>query len=567
ISARGFNDTFANKLLVLVDGRSVYTPLFSGVYWDVQDTLLEDLERIEVIRGPGSALWGANAVNGVINIITKSAKDTVGTLVTVGGGTEDQGMVGVRHGLKLADALFLRVYGKGFVRDHSMRFGGGDANDEWRQARGGFRLDWEPSDVSQLTFQGDLYGGGFHHTVSLPALVAPFATTEEQVGRVTGGNVLLRWKRQLAEGSDLQFQTYYDRTARDASFYAETREAVDFEFQHHFQLGERHDVTWGINHRLTRDDAYKQSFTVTLTPGSEGHHLSSFFLQDQIELVPDQLKLTLGAKVERNDYTGWSLQPSARLLWSPHPEHHLWAAVSRAVRTPSRAERTARVNLGAAAGPTVFAYLGSPEAGDERLVAYELGHRWQARPELSFDTALFYNRYSNLGTAETGAAFLEATPAPAHFTVPLVQANLGHGETYGAEISGRWQATERWRVTASYAQLVVQIHNRPGSTDAGLTTEGSSPRNQATLRSAWDLPRGFAFDTTLRYVDNLRSLQVPAYLTLDARLAWRPQPNLEFALVGQNLLDRAHPEFRPQTIATERTEVERAVYVKVTYKF
>ncbi len=567
ISARGFNDIFANKLLVLVDGRSVYTPLFSGVYWDVQDTLLEDIDRIEVIRGPGSALWGANAVNGVINIITKPAKATSGTLVTLGGGTEDQGLIGVRYGVKLNDETFLRLYGKGFLNDHSTRFGGGDANDEWRQARGGFRLDWEPSEANQFTFQGDVYGGGFHQTLTSATLTPPFSSTAEQVGRVNGGNALARWTRRFSDDSDLRVQAYYDRTVRDQAFFADSQDTFNFDLQHRFPVGERHELIWGAGYRFYQNDVYRQSFDVSLGNPSESLQLVSFFLQDQVELVPDTLKLTLGAKVERNDYTGWSLQPSARLAWTPHAQHHLWAAVSRAVRTPSQADRSVRLNASAAPGPTLFALFGSPAVSDERVVAYELGHRWQPRPDLSFDTALFYNDYSNLSTAEVGTPFLEATPAP-HVTVPLILANLGRGETYGAEVSARWLPTEWWRLTASYTHLSVQLHLRPGSTDTTqAAAEGTSPRHQVTLVSSWDLPRNLTFDTTVRYVDNLRGVQIPAYLTADVRLAWKPRPNLEIALVGQNLLDNLHPEYAPRFIRTERTEVERAVYGKVTYTF
>ncbi|TXT48389.1 MAG: TonB-dependent receptor plug [Limisphaerales bacterium] len=534
ISARGFNDTFANKL----------------------------------IRGPGSALWGANAVNGVINIITKRAQDTPGTLVTLGGGTEDQGMIGVRHGVKLADELFLRLYGKGLLHGHSARFASGDANDEWRQARGGFRLDWDPADENRFTFQGDAYGGGLHQTLTSPTLVAPFTSTAEQTGRVHGGNFLARWTRTLGPESDLRVQTYYDHTFRDEIIFGEARDALDFEVQHRFPVGERHELIWGADYRLTSDDVFRQSFDVSLGNARETRQLVGGFLQDQVELIPDRLKLTLGAKVEHNDYTGWSLQPSARLAWTPHEQHHLWAAVSRAVRTPSRAERTVRLNATASPGPTLVSLFGSSALGDEHLVAYELGHRWQPRPDLAFDTALFHHEYSRLLTTETGTPFLEPTPAPAHVTVPLTLANLGRGETYGAELTGRWQPVENWRLTASYAHLSVQLHTRPGSTDTSQgASEGASPRHTVTLRSAWDLPRNLVFDSTLRYVDNLRGVQIPAYLALDARLAWKPRPNLELAVVGQNLLDPLHPEYQPRFIRTDRTEVGRAVHGRITWTF
>src|SRR5438093_3529420 len=343
ITSRGFNELYANKLLVLIDGRSVYTPLFSGVYWDVQDTLLEDIDRIEVIRGPGATLWGANAVNGVINITTKSAKETIGGLLSGGYGTEEQGFGSARYGGKLGEDAYYRGYVKYFNRDSSALPSGAQANDAWEMYRGGFRTDWEPSAQNLFTLQGDAYAGTENQTVTLFTPAFPFTQPDASKMRVSGGNVIGRWTHTFTPDSDLKLQIYYDRTDRAVDYFKEMRNTADFDLQYRHPLWQRHDVTWGVGFRYADSDTSRSNFTLAFIPPERITRIFNTFIQDEITLVKERLRLTLGSKFERNDYTGFEIQPSGRLLWTPHERHSVWASVSRAVRTPSRAEVDSRI--------------------------------------------------------------------------------------------------------------------------------------------------------------------------------------------------------------------------------
>lgn len=556
VSARGFNDVFANKLLVLMDGRSVYTPLFSGVFWDVQDTMIEDIDRIEVIRGPGAALWGANAVNGVINIISKPAKDTQGWLATAGGGSEEQGFVGARYGGELQDGVHYRVYGKFFNQDDSTLAGGNNAEDRWRMGRGGFRIDWDGSQNNLLTLQGDGYFGDEQDLFAVPAAAPPFIEYVKSDSDVAGGNILGRWTHTFADDSSLQLQMYYDRTLRDATIVREDRDTADIDLQHRFLLGQRQEIVWGLNYRVTADDL-KGSTNVSLSPSQRTTHLVSAFVQDEIDLVPDRLRLTLGSKFEHNDFTGFEIQPSARLLWTPRDRHTVWASVSRAVRTPSRAEDD--VTLNPPGAPVGFATAQGQRSFDsEELLAYEIGYRVQPHARVSLDLAGFYNVYDRLRTAEPNGGF----------TLASSLANRLEGETYGLEVAARWQVTDWWRLQPTYSLLQMELHRDANSQDsAAELAEGDSPQNQFSLRSSMDLPGRIELDCWLRYVDSLGNLNVPSYMTLDIRLGWRMSPNVEFAIVGQNLLENRHLEFKPSTISTQTTEIERSVYGKITIRF
>jgi iron complex outermembrane receptor protein len=567
ITARGFNNEYANKLLVQMDGRSVYTPLFAGVYWDVQDTILEDLQQIEVIRGPGAALWGANAVNGVINITSKMAQDTQGWLVSGGGGTEEQAFGGVRYGGKLGTEGFFRVYGSYKNKDDSVYPTGADGDDDWQVGRGGFRIDWGSLDTDLFTLQGDLYAGqeSWQFSEAIPA--APFTQTISDDFNIAGANVLGRWTKQLANGSELKIQSYFDHTERESNLPKERREVFDVDAQHHFQLNARNDIVWGLGYRFTTD-AIENSFANSFYPTHRSSSLFNIFGQDEITLVENQLRLTLGARLEHNEFTDFECQPSARLAWTPTDESTVWTSISRAVRTPSRAEEDIRINRPApdpAPAGSVVSILGNHDGESESLIAYELGYRSQLTPQFSYDVVAFYHDYDELRSLEPGAP-------PADPPVPvatLYTDNKLKGAAWGVELASDWQMLDWWRWRGSYSYYELSLELTDGSTDTNTVAllEGNAPRHQFSLRAQLDLTANLDFDLGLRFVDELENPHVPSYATIDARIAWRPQPNLELSLVGLNLIEPAHQEFAATQVSTGQREVQRSVYGKITWRF
>src|SRR3982074_1213714 len=374
LGVRGFAGRLSRSVLVLIDGRSVYTPLFAGVYWEVQDTLLEDVDRIEVIRGPGGTIWGANAVNGVINIVTKNSKDTHGMLVSVGGGNVDQGFVNFRIGSGNKDKNFnYRIYGKGFTRGSEFHSDGREF-DDWRIGQGGFRTDWNLRQRDTLTIQGDLYEGVAGQRVGVTSYSPPSMTNVEQNAKLAGGNLLGRWRRDLATGSDIQVQAYYDRTNREDVNLAEARNTFDVDLLHHFVLPGRQDFIWGLGTRFSAGNATQVVPTVVLTPNEFTDKLYSAFIQDELPIIQTRLSLRRGSKFLHNNYSGFDIQPSARLLWTPRQQHSLWASVTRAVRTPSRVEEDLQLTGLFTSTPPVFFLLDADRgSASERLGRYRNG--------------------------------------------------------------------------------------------------------------------------------------------------------------------------------------------------
>jgi len=541
ISARGFNGTTANKLLVLIDGRTIYTPLFSGVFWDVQEVPLEDIDRIEVISGPGATLWGANAVNGVINVITKDAKDTQGFLLTGGGGTEQHGFGTVRYGAALGSSVRARIYGRGFDRDATAFPSGQDAADDWHLEQGGFRMDWEASSASHATLQGDLYDGRI---------------AQDSGGdiAVTGRNVIAKWSRTLSDRSSLTAQLYYDRTNRDIPrLFGEHLDTYDVELQHSTRLGARHDLVWGLGYRNINDrTVVGADSTLAFLPTQVAREWFTGFVQDEIALVPNRIHVTLGTKIEHNDYTGFEVQPSGRVSWRLASSGLLWAAVSRALRTPSRIDR----DLFAPAKPPYF-LTGGPDFHSEEELAYELGYRYQ-RGSVALSVATFYSRYHGLRSIEQ-----VNPPNP----VPLVIGNGQDGESYGGEVTAEYWLTSRWRVHAGYTELRVHVWPNPGSTDMSRgATESQVPDRQFLLQSWVDLPGHLGLAAGFRAIDDINNQLVPAYAELNATLTWQPTSHLDLSLVGQNLLHDQHREFGAATSPTRR-DIQRGVYGAVAWRF
>jgi len=534
ITARGFNSTTANKLLVLIDGRSSYTPLFSGVFWDVQDTLIEDIERIEVISGPGGTLWGANAVNGVINIITRAAGDTSGVLASVSAGNVER-VAGLRWGGELSEDASFRIYGKSLARDDTLRASGASARDDFRRHQVGFRIDGGRA-AGSYTLQGDAYSGSIDQAVN--------ARKE-----VDGGNLLGRWSRVGDDGSSLQLQGYLDRSHRNyPGTFAETLDTFDIDLQHGFTWRGTHQILWGGGYRRSRD-AVTNSAALAFLPANRNLSLANVFAQDTVELS-EGLRLTVGAKLEHNNYTGLEFQPNLRLAWQAGENSLLWTALSRAVRTPSRLDR----ELFAPGVPPFTVLAGGPDFQSEKLTAFEVGWRANPSPRLSYTAVAYYHRYGELRSLEP------ITAAPQ----PLIIANMMEGHNQGIELWGTWQATNAWRLSAGLNMFSKDLRLKPGSGDTtSVRGAGTDPKHQFSLRSSLNLGPRSEFDVHLRSVAGLPATAIPSYVALDMRLSWLFSKDVELSVTGFNLLEPRHAEFG--TVAS-RGEIARSVAVKLLWK-
>lgn len=572
IGVRGFGSRLARAVLVLIDGRTVYNPLFAGTYWEIQDLLLEDIDRIEVIRGPGGTLWGANAFNGVINIITKAAAATQGALVSVGGGSEERGFVGVRYGGRFGDAVRYRLYAKYFNRDAGEN-NDGPNYDDWQMGRGGFRLDWQPETRDTVTLQGDLYLGELGNSVAVARFQPPFQQTLIKDSDTSGGNILGRWTRTLSATSSLSTQLYYDHTFRRDPNFREERDSVDLDAQHRFRLPWQQEIVWGLGYRFTTDDTGGVE-GVELVPSNRSDNLFTGFVQDEIALFSDGVRLTVGTKLEHNDYTGFEIQPNVRLAWAINALHTLWGSIARAVRTPSRVEYDSLITFGPLninptdanrcvpeSEPCTYGrLLGNRDFGSEELIAYQIGWRAQPLSRLFLDAVTFYHDYNQMLSLEPGAPFPESMPPLPHVVAPLVIENDVHGHSYGVTLFAEAFVTDWWRVQASYGYLRINLKADAGSQDtAHETIDGSSPRHQAFVFSQLDLPYRFELDWNVRYVDDLPALDIRDYVTFDVRVAYHVLPQLELSVVGQNLWDTDHREFNGGT------EVQRGAYAQVRW--
>lgn len=535
ISARGFANTVSNKLQVLMDGRSLYTPLFSGVFWDVQQTFLPDIEQIEIIRGPGATLWGANAVNGVINIRTKSADETQGFMLYGGGGFEQEDFEGLRYGGKLGENTYYRVYVTHQDND-GLPLQADGQEDDTRLTQGGFRIDskYHPDDT--FTLQGDFYAGDFEQL-------------EGDDIEVNGQNIIGRWTHDFNKESSLMFQAYYDRTYRlIPTIFEEERNTFDLEAQHQLRWDE-HYIVYGAEYRLSRDDIGNLGPSLAFIPATDTEHLLSGYIQDEWHIVPDTFYVTGGSKFEYNSFSGFEIQPTARFTWLPMTNQTIWGAISRAVRTPTRLDQDLVAPNPAFALPLLLA---NPDFESETLIAYELGYRIKPNNDLSLDLTGFYNDYDNLRSVEP--------LRHGRFTIE----NKLEGQTAGGSLAARWRVFDWWHLDGSVWGIGEDIHKKSGGHDLNHARgETNDPDVAFVVHSAMDLPWNLMLDSYLRYVDDLPHPRTNSYLAGDVRLAWSPRKNCVVAIVGRNLFDNAHPEFA----ATPTREVERSVYATVKWNF
>jgi len=569
VSARGFNDLYANKLQVMIDGRSIYDPLVSGVYWGQQNPALQDIERIEVLRGPSGSLWGANAVNGTINIVTRAAKQTQGGLLSGGGGTEEQGFGALRYGGKLSESTFLRGTLSTIHRDASIdNLGNQNTHDFGNAQTGNIRLDSELSEHDQLMLEANVSRYRLQGYFIGISTLNPPAWRQDDFGRdgVTG-SLQSRWKHQTDSGHQTDLTMSFTQTNWQLAMNEMSRSQYALDFQHSLPIYADHHVMWGLNYQVISDN-FDNTLTLGFVPNQFTQHNVGVFLQDQIDLSPDWT-LILGNRVEHFTYTGWETEPNARLMWTPNTQHNLWAAVSRAVVLPNRAQHSIRLYKPIPGTNTFFEASANPAMKTENLVSYELGWRWQLSSNLDIDTALFYNIYDRMqGTKFTGNIINDPVPDTLEATV----GNYRQVKSYGLESSINYRVNPNWRLQASYSANQFEVnydHNIPWFRDE-LTEPHSNPQHSLSLRSLYNLTSEIEFDTWARYVDKItvdRSTQIPAYFTLDVRVGWHPHKDLEFSFSAQNLLDNQHPEFNDILYIPVASQIQRGYLGLVSWHF
>ncbi|MBZ5695846.1 MAG: TonB-dependent receptor [Acidobacteriia bacterium] len=568
VAIRGFAGQFSKSLLVLIDGRSVYTPLFSGVYWDAQNVMLEDVERIEVIRGPGGTIWGANAVNGVINIITKSSKDTHGALATLGSGSVDQGTGAFRYGGTAGKDFNYRIYSMGSIRGSEFH-SDGDGFDHFRMGQLGFRTDWTSGEKDSFTVQGDIYRAESGERTFLASFNPPQETQPDAKSYLSGGNLVARWQHATGEGTDIQIQAYFDRTNRQDLLLGETRDTFDVDFVQHARLHENHELTWGLGVRASPSNFIQTSGGVNFLPAKQTDTIYSGFVQYELPIVRDKLTLTAGTKLEHNNFSGFEYQPGIRLLWTPTNRQSVWAAVTRAVRTPSRVDQNVQFAIFVTdlPPPVFFEIVGNPKLKAEQLIGYEAGYRTQVSRNLYVDFTTFYNTYRDL----QGYGPISLVESPDIISLVLPYANVIEGSTVGTEIAPDWKITPWWQVRGSYSFLHMDLKDKPGFTDTGnilASYEGSSPSHLVGFQSLFNLPKHFELDQSYRYASALPAQAVGSYSAVDVRLGWHvglgEGEGLDLSVIGQNLLQPSHQEFGGDP--GPLVGIKRSVYGKITWR-
>jgi iron complex outermembrane receptor protein len=566
VGIRGFQSRLSRAVLVMIDGRSVYSPQFRGVYWEVQDTLLEDIDRIEVIRGPGGTIWGPDAVNGVIDIITKNARDTQGALISGGGGNVNQGFFNMRYGGGNDRNFHYRIYSKTSTIGPEYHFNGSLFDDQ-RRIQEGFRADWDVTGHDSVTIQGDIYDGAAGENNRLTSFTPPFSTILDQNADLSGGSIMARWNRTLSGGSSLQVQMYYDRVNRVQATQGEYRDTYDLDLVHHISLGSRNAVIWGLGARVS--PAYLPQIVPIyfFNPDRRTDQLYSAFAQDEFAILPDRLSFTLGAKFFHSSFSGFNTEPSLRLLWTPTEHQSYWAAVTHAIRTPSDEEDTLQSTTLHSTEPLVFNVVqGDGVFTSESEMSYEAGYRQLFIPGFSVDLSTFYNVYGDLQSLEPGTPYTASTNGITYTIQPFLNRNGLKGTTKGFEIAPSWKPAAWWRLQGSYSFLDMDVRNSAASTDpsTAASLDGSSPRHQFGGQSFLDLPGHLEFSQIFRYVSLLGAQRVENYETADARFSWHGLPHLEFAVTGQNLFQPHHIEFAGDP--SGQVGIKRSVFATITWR-
>lgn len=565
VGIRGFGDQFSKSVLVLIDGRAAYTPLWAGVHWPIQDTLLEDVERIEVIRGPGGTIWGANAQNGVINIITKSAGETKGAYVSALIGTTDRAMAGFRFGGD-AGPVDYRVYAKGVRREPQFHTDGRDY-DTWKSGQAGFRMDWRHNARDTFTLQGDIYKAELGESVEVSTFNPPARFLVDDPVALSGGNLRGRWLRSLGADSDVSVQFYFDHTDRLGTDFGERRSTFDVDAVHRWRPARAHEITWGLGARTSPGTVTQTLAFSDFQPHEQTLNVLSAYAQDAFELVPRRLTVTGGLKLEQNTYTGLEVQPSVRALWTPGAGQTIWGSVTRAVRTPSRVDEDISVTMLAATTPLIYAVIqGNRALEAETVLGGEVGYRALLRPSVYADVSVFSNKYDHLVDLTAASIEPRVTEGTSYTAFVFPWINGIEGVTRGVELAPRWQVSSGVRLSGSYSFLDIALDPKPGNT-LQLTLPmlaGSSPRHHVVIQPLLSVGRGIEVDPVYRYVSGRPAGGIDAYHAADVRVRVPLGRGFDVSVVGQNLFDAHHAEWA--RVPGPTVEIRRSAYARLTWR-